>query len=137
MKKCAALLVVGLLSTTASYAPPARNDNLINVLTFVRDAQGNIPTAPDTPLYEGRFSRPILAPDGHQVTLAEYTTVKGSVSVNCGGNKGSRVHVSLTGLIPNGVYTFWVLPFKSPGFDPLMPLTDPSNPETSTGGNAP
>ena len=127
MKKCASLILIGLLSTTASYAPPARNNSLINILTFVRDAQGNIPSAPDTPLYEGRFSRPILAPDGHQVTLAEYTSVTGSASVNCVKN-ATRVRVSLTGLIPNGVYTFWVLPFKSPGFDPLMPLTDPSNP---------
>jgi hypothetical protein len=127
MKKYASLLVISLLATTVGHAQPVRNSSLIDVLTFVRDAQGNIPTAADTPLYEGRFSRPILAPDGHQVTLAQYTSVKGSVSVNC-VNRGSRVHVSLTGLIPNGVYTFWVVPFKSPGFDPLMPLTDPSNP---------
>jgi hypothetical protein len=33
---------------------------------------------------------------------------------------GTHVTLHLSGLIPDGVYTVWVLTFRSPGFDPTL-----------------
>jgi hypothetical protein len=58
---------------------------------------------------------PIVAPDGHLVTFSEWVHANGSASMQCLGDAGTRVNVQLTGLLPNGVYTAWVLAFDSSG----------------------
>jgi hypothetical protein len=87
------------------------------------DAQGNPPTSLDTPLYNkggplGPCSppTPILAPDGHQVTLGEWRQVVGTASVKCLATE-THVVIHFTGLIPKGLYTIDIVTFKAPGFD--------------------
>ena len=96
---------------------PTQDDAIVHVPLFIEDASGQPPSAPDTPLFEVRKHNPIVAPDGHQVTLAEFNAVQGSASVKC-VTQGTHVTLHLTNLIPNGVYTVWNLVFKAPGFDP-------------------
>ncbi len=66
-------------------------------------------------LWNKRGHSPILAPDGHQVTLGEFNMVTGGAEVTC-VNQGTAIAISLQGLIPNGVYSLWIFTFKSPGF---------------------
>ncbi|MCI0621108.1 MAG: hypothetical protein L0387_05455 [Acidobacteria bacterium] len=47
---------------------------------------------------------PILAPDGHQLTLREWVRAYGDLDVNCIG-EGTKYKMRFEGLIPNGVYT--------------------------------
>lgn len=102
----------------ALQAAPAENAAPAHVYTFVSDAAGNPPVGDATPLYLlPRFGHaPILAPDGHQVTLGEWDAVSGRATVKC-INKGTHTVIHVSGLIPNGVYTIWQLVFKAPGFD--------------------
>jgi hypothetical protein len=51
---------------------------------------------------------PVLAPDGHQLTLGEFVTAKGTASVKC-INKGTHSVLHFSGLLPNGVYTAWLV----------------------------
>ena len=112
--------------------------NLVHVYEHVVNAAGMRPTLstdPTTPLFDKRLMpplnlpNPVLAPDGHQITLGEYNMVSGWADVKC-IKKGTHVVVHLQGLIPNGVYTIWVLTFKSPGFNPTLP-----NPFINLNGN--
>ena len=61
----------------------------------------------------------LLAPDGHQLTLAEFRMVSGWVDVKC-INMGTHAVFHMKGLIPNGVYTLWIFAFRSPGPPNLM-----------------
>ncbi|MBI1786453.1 MAG: hypothetical protein HYR60_02740 [Acidobacteria bacterium] len=88
-----------------------------NNLTMIRDKDGGkvtAATAANAPLFEARKGNPVMAPDGHQVTLAEFRQARGSVTVKC-VDRGTRANVHLYGLIPNGVYTIWVFAFRAPG----------------------
>jgi hypothetical protein len=67
-------------------------------------------------LYEKRTHAQILGPDGHPITWGEWNRVTGSAKVNCTG-QGTRLNVSIDGLIANGIYSMWVMPFQPPGFD--------------------
>jgi len=102
-----------------SPAAPTRNSNIVHVPLFIQDANGEPPSSLDTPLFEARRHNPILAPDGHQVTLAEFTAVSGSASVQCLAN-GTHITLHLRNLIAKGVYTMWNLVFDAPGFDPTF-----------------
>ncbi len=101
--------------------PPATasSDQIVIVPFFIADDQGNTPTDPDTPLFERRGQQPIMAPDGHQITLKEFSTATGNISVAC-MEEGTKVTLNLKGLIPNGVYTIWNVTFKAPGLDPTV-----------------
>ena len=86
----------------------------VQLLKEIVDKNGNVPTAPDEPLYAANIFDPpiglltaIKAPDGHHITLAEFQMAKGNLNVHCNGNK-AFVNVSLEGMIPNGTYTFWL-----------------------------
>jgi hypothetical protein len=98
---------------------PIRDDQIVHVPLFIRDAAGQIPSAPDALLYEARKMNPVLAPDGHQLTLAEFNTPAGSASAKCVSD-GTHATAHVSGLIPNGVYTYWNVVFKAPGFDPTF-----------------
>ena len=77
-------------------------------LSQVRNEQGSIPVDGDELLFrlQGGSSFPILAPDGHQLTLEEWSTAQGTSTVIC-DKTASHYDISLTGLIPDGVYTVW------------------------------
>jgi hypothetical protein len=66
-------------------------------------------------LWNKRGHSPILAPDGHQVTLGEFKMVAGGADVTC-INQGTTIDISLQGLITNGVYSLWIYTFKLPGY---------------------
>jgi hypothetical protein len=67
-------------------------------------------------LYERRMHNQIFGPDGHPVTWGEFSHVTGTAKMNCTG-QGSRISLQLNGLIPNGVYSLWIVKFDPPGFD--------------------
>ena len=98
---------------------PVRNSDIVHVPLFIEDYNYAAPAADTAKLYESRFHNPILAPDGHQVTLGEFNAVQGTASVKC-INRGTHAVINLSGLIPNGVYTIWTLTFQSPGFTPTF-----------------
>lgn len=98
---------------------PVVNDAIIHVPLFIEDVNHQPVTDPSTLLYEVRAHNPVLAPDGHQLTLAEFNAVQGSATVKC-TQQGTHVTLHLTNLIASGVYTFWNVVFKAPGFDPTF-----------------
>ena len=119
------LLIMGALWSCSDDddRPPlaeAYSDEAVTVPFLIANEEGNTPEDPGTLLFERRGQNPVLAPDGHQLTLAEFSTVKGNISVAC-LEEGTRVSLNLTGLIPNGVYTVWNVTFKAPGIDPSVP----------------
>ena len=66
-----------------------------------------------------RQGNPVVAPDGHHLTLAEFDAPQGRASVKC-VQSGTHAALKLSGLIANGVYSVWVVVFKAPGFDPTF-----------------
>ena len=103
----------------AAASASTHSTELVNLPLFVEDANGQPPTTPATLLFEVRKHNPILAPDGHQITLAEFNAVRGSVSVKC-VKQGTHVTLHLSHLILQGVYTIWNGVFKAPGFEPTF-----------------
>ena len=86
----------------------------VQLLEEIVDKDGNTPLSPEEPLFAANIFdpplgllTPIKAPDGHQVTLSEFKMAEGELLVTCDGNS-AKVEISLTGLIPNGTYTFWL-----------------------------
>jgi hypothetical protein len=97
------------------------------VSMFWRDA-GGAPLTPDspedTPVYDARFHNAATAPDGHQLTVGELTTVTASATAKCVG-PGTQIKIDAEGLVPNGVYTVWLLIFNGPfpaGPGPIGPF---------------
>src|SRR5437867_1878457 len=119
---------------TVSAAKPAnkiaRNSVLITSMPYqdpAYDQSGNLangdrPLPGDTLIYEDNAGLcdhryPITAPDGHQLTLAEWQTVRGEAHARC-VTGGTLMRLKLRGLVPHGVYPIWVAPFGAPGFTP-------------------
>jgi len=107
----------------------------IGVFRTFGDINGAMPASDDTLLFTRggacpppNVRTPILAPDGHQVAFGEWKAVDGQVLVKC-IHSGSLVVVHLSGLIPNGQYSAWVVTFKAPGFnpDPMLPNPPAAN----------
>ena len=103
----------------------------IGVFRSFGDSTGAVPTSDATPLFTRggacpppNVLTPIVAPDGHQLTWGEWNAVDGQVIVKC-IRSGSLVVVHLSGLIPNGQYSAWVVTFKAPGFNPDPTLPNP------------
>jgi hypothetical protein len=115
--KTALLMVAaGLITPLLATHAPTR---IGAVMGFIQDKDGKALTAASagsTMLYESRAGRAIMAPDGHQVSLAEFSSVRGTASVKCLPG-GTEVQIQLSGLLPNATYTVWLLTFKAPGFD--------------------
>ena len=90
------------------------NFGSVQLLEEIVDKNGNTPSNPNEALFaKNIFDEPlgqlneIRAPDGHQVTLAEFQTANGSLMVHCSGGS-STIEITLEGMIPNGTYTFWL-----------------------------
>lgn len=97
--------------------PAASNDQVMIVPFFVETADKQMATEPTQALYSKIQHQPVLAPDGKQVTWGEFSAVEGRADAQC-TDSGTQVTLTLTGLIPNGVYTIWNASFEAPGFDP-------------------
>lgn len=96
-----------------------QSSDIVHIPFFIQDGGGQAPIAPSTPLFEIRTHQAITAPNGQQITLAEFAAVEGSASVQCVA-RGTEVTLQLRNLIPNGLYTIWNVVFKAPGFDPTF-----------------
>ena len=96
-------------------AAPLRVDIMHTTFT-IEDANMMVPTGDATLLFDKVGHTLVTAPDGHQVTLGEFNKVSGYAEIKC-TNSGTHVVIHLSGLLPKGVYTFWTVTFKSPGFD--------------------
>ena len=86
---------------------------------FIEDANMQPAVGDNTLLWDKFGHVPILAPDGHQVTLGEFSSTSGYAEVKC-VNAGTHVVIHFKDLIPNGVYSIWVATWKSPGFDATL-----------------
>lgn len=90
---------------------------------YIVDADGNKLDAtsdPGTLIYSARGDNPpLLAPDGHHLTLGEFDRPQGLAVVSC-SDAGTHLTLSLSGLVPNGMYTLWNIVFQEPGFDGTM-----------------
>jgi len=91
------------------------NVDLVHVALHIEDKNMMSPVGDATPLFNNRGHTTIMAPRGHQVTLGEFNTVSGKADITC-TDYGTNVAMQFQGLIPNGVYSIWVLTFKLPGF---------------------
>lgn len=129
-KKLMPLLILWILIGTGCYKvveTPRRDPNslpapgvsfnvdLVYVALHIEDKNRKPPEVDAELLWNNRGHTPIIAPDGHQVTLGEFNSVTGKAEVTY-INKGTNIAINLQGLIPNGLYSIWVLTFKLPGF---------------------
>ena len=94
----------------------AINNEVITVPFFVENESGEMPSSDTDLLYEFRLNNPVLDRDGNHMTWADFSTVNGTASVTC-LEGGFEVSMELSGLIPNGVYTFWNVTFHEGGMD--------------------
>lgn len=90
----------------------------VQLLEEIVDKDGNTPSLPSELLFAKNIFdaplgqlNPIMAPDGHQITLSEFKQAQGELLVHCDGNS-STVEINLEGMIPNGTYTFWLAYLK-------------------------
>ena len=87
---------------------------------------GEAPEAPETLLFRklGDTYDSLLAPDGHQLTRAEWDAAEGTATITC-EEGGTRYDLEFSGLVPDGVYTIWYFPTKEPiGRSPSGRLED-------------
>lgn len=101
--------------------PSVTNESVFTLPFFVLNDAGQMPSSENELVYESRLKNPVIAPDGHQLTWGEFGTVTGKAEAICRDN-GVEVQLSLSGLIPNGVYTMWDVIFEAPGVDPADPI---------------
>jgi|GEM_PF-5621267 len=121
--------IVAAISTVVAGDVPSKRGVAINPTgpPFVKDSAVIVPVDPAVdengdpianPVVYNSFCNPInpiVAPDGHLVTFSEWVHANGSATMQCLGDAGTRVNVQLTGLLPNGVYTAWLVLFDSSG----------------------
>ncbi len=76
---------------------------------------GEAPEAPETLLFRklGDTYDSLLAPDGYQLTRAEWDAAEGTATITC-EEGGTRYDLEFSGLVPDGVYTIWYFPTKEP-----------------------
>jgi hypothetical protein len=97
-------------STKISGAP--LKVNAMTMYVKVVDANWQPPVGDATLLFDAVGHAPVVAPDGHQITLGEFNMASGWADVKC-VNTGTHVVLHLSGLIPNGVYTVWTMVMNS------------------------
>lgn len=125
---CALVSLTALGAFIANAAQPERKtikttfDTTVPSADPVYDSAGIPAVAPDTLLYSNSAGLcdhlfPLIAPDDHHITLAEWKRPTGHALLQC-LNRGSHVVFQLNGLVPNGVYTVWLGIFESPGVTP-------------------
>ena len=126
---CLILSVVtaAVMSTAVARAEAPLHDS--NLIPWYRDVRGpgcsptddsvgviTADTLPTVALYQHNRSgsptpaascRPLLAPDGHQLTLGEFKAVVGGALVKCIA-EGSHTVLRFSGLQLNGVYNVWL-----------------------------
>jgi hypothetical protein len=140
--------VLLLIPLAARAEAPAQNGNLVPFFMHIRAGSCSITdpavgmvastTPTDALLFDRNnaggntvfFCNPVLAPDGHQLTLEEFTAVQGTAKVKCIGT-GTHSVLHYSGLVPNGTYTVWLFLVNPSGTPPYLGAgslgrTDPS-----------
>jgi hypothetical protein len=127
-----ALAAAALALTVNSVRADAPLRNTGGVVTlFLKTMSGGtlvpLPANPpdSTRLWGGHANTVLYASDGHQLTWGEYKNVQARAEAKCQGD-GTHVVIHLSGLVPNGVYTIWVLDFNGPfpaGPNPANPIS--------------
>lgn len=86
----------------------------IDVFGEIRNEAGMVPSQSNELIYARNvfdppigLLTPIKAPSGDHLLLSDWETAQGTILANCNGNT-SRVEISLQGMIPDGIYTFWL-----------------------------
>jgi hypothetical protein len=93
------------------------DSRLVHIPLFIEDAAQTSSADPGSALFESRLHQPITAPDGHVITLGEFNAAAGTAKVTCLNHTTTKFELNLTGLIPNGVYTAWLVTFNPAGID--------------------
>ena len=105
----------GNTDSTVTNLPPPLIVELVRVILQIEDKNMKAPIEDATLLWDNVGHIPVMAPDGHQVTLGEFASVTGKGNVVYTA-QGTNISIDLQGLIPSGIYSMWVLLFKRPGF---------------------
>jgi hypothetical protein len=114
----AAVVVLPFIAARAD-EPLRGTGGAISLFLETKDASGHfvpLPAdAPDSTLLWGVHGGDtvLYAPDGHQLRWGEYKNAQARAEAKCQGD-GTHVVLHLSGLIPNGTYTIWVLVFDGP-----------------------
>jgi hypothetical protein len=111
-------------------APLRGTGGVVTLFLKTMDANHNLVPLPanppdSTPLWGGHANTTLYAPDGHQLTWGEYKNVQGRAEAKCEAD-GTHVVIHVSGLVPKGVYTIWVLAFNGPfpaGHNPMNPIS--------------
>ena len=118
------LIIVALTGAATALADaPSRTEGVL-VLEFMVAADGTLDSPNDLlldvdpydPAQPDLLSQ-ALKPDGQPLTFGEFSQARGTASVKY-TPMGSHVVIKASGLIPNGVYTVWLLTFAAPGYTP-------------------
>ena len=88
---------------------------LVPYLSQIEGRNGDQLTNDTNLIWNNSGHTAIIAPDGHQLTLGEFLSVKGFAEITT-SDQGTGVTLELQDLIPGGLYSLWILTFKPPGF---------------------
>lgn len=125
----AAVVALPIIAARAD-APLRSTGGVVSLFLETMDANHHLvplpANPPDSTLLWGAHANTVLyAPDGHQLTWGEYKNVQARAEAKCEGD-GTHVVMHLSGLVPNGTYTIWVLVLNGPfpaGPNPANPLS--------------
>ena len=88
--------------------------DLVHITSDIEDENYQSPSGETTLLWNSHGHVPILAPDGHKLTMGEFNDASGKAAVTY-LHEGTKIEINLQGLIPNGIYSISILTFKLPG----------------------
>jgi hypothetical protein len=121
ISKLSVCLSLSLATACGEDAVDVVNEQPVVTSFFYVDGAGDAigPTTPDDALLDkvvGEDRVPVTAPDGERLTWGEFRTATGSASIHCDGGD-TLARIDATGLVPDAVYTAWMLFFQAPGFE--------------------
>jgi hypothetical protein len=123
------LTMASLLKATTAQSPVP----LVRAVQSVRDENGNPlnqDSAGSTLIY-GASKHAINRPSGKQLTLADFTSAQGAVSVQC-VSSGTRTILRLWSLVPRGIYSVGVVLTGAMGGPPASVGALSDDPKAST-----
>lgn len=110
--KCSLILATLVLCASPTFAGKGTPPTAV-IVPFDPPVDANGNPIVDPSVYNGfcpAGPNLLVRPDGQPVTLSQWLKATGTGSLQCVGN-GTYVSVRYSGLIPNGVYSVWVVVF--------------------------
>src|SRR5437762_8295331 len=92
----------GNTDSTVTNLPPPLIVELVRVILQIEDKNMKAPIEDATLLWDNVGHIPVMAPDGHQVSLGEFASVTGKGNVVYTA-QGTNISIDLQGLIPSGI----------------------------------